>query len=189
METALLSLPASPIPITLFTVVAALFGLYMLNDLYQPFEGRFEWGPDPGAPSLESIHQALLLRQSRLPRTAEPLPPSVEEFLRLARAAELSDWNDSYCRNLESNPTTRDAVKERLPRLLKEARRQRRLAILGSAGAAALATVPERHHVEWETAALLAAWASALDDRLSPEDRALFSGPFRVAPVPPGRAR
>lgn len=76
-------------------------------------------------------------------------------------------------------------VSEKLEPVLAAARQAGLEGAMRLHGEKAATASPERHHAEWETAAVLAAWALVLRDHLDAEDFDLFYGPFTaVLPVP-----
>ncbi len=173
-------------PGALATALLLLVGAWMFNELFQPFEGRF------GLPRIERPEHTVAEVHGRVMKAPQSLQggpaPEDAQLLRFhARLAEspLSDWADTYCRDFESNPAVLVRVSERLEPVLAIARQAGLEGAMRVHGEKAAAASPERHHAEWETAAVLAAWALVLREHLEAGDFDLLYGPFTaVLPVP-----
>jgi hypothetical protein len=174
-----------PPHVTAITVLLAALGLWLLNEIWQPFEGRFtipRW--DRPEHTVAEVHGRVIQALESLPAAAVPDDPQVARFLSRLEAAEVTDWADTYCRDFEHNPRVLHEIAEDLQRVISVGHRTGKSAALRKHGMAAAAHVPERHHAEWETAAVLAAWALVLRDDLEPDEFNLLYGPFTaVVPV------
>ena len=186
MRMSLLGLGSLGVPhVTVLTLVLAIFGLWLVNEIWQPWEGRFTkpWSEKPEH-TVAEIHRRVMQALQSLPAGEVPADHQLDRFHARLDAADVSDWADTYCRDFEHNPQVLREIANRLDGLIALGRRSGRSAALRQHGEAAAAHVPERHHAEWETAAVLAAWALVLRDDLTPEEFELLYGPFTaVLPV------
>jgi hypothetical protein len=171
--------------VTLLTLLLAIVGLWLINEIWQPWEGRFTkpWSEKPEH-TVAEIHGRVMHALQGLPSGEVPSDPQLDRFHARLDAAEVSDWADTYCRDFEHNPQVLREIANRLDGILALGRQTGRSPALRHHGEAAAGHVPERHHAEWETAAVLAAWALVLREDLKPEDFELLYGPFTaVLPV------
>jgi transitional endoplasmic reticulum ATPase len=145
---------------------------------------------EPEPHELEALRDELLRSLRHLPAAAAaggsqlygPVAPQVERFLSDLRDLPGDAWAQAseYRHNLEENPVIRQELLARHSDLLELAYQEGRGPALRAAGLAALDALPQGARPGWEVATLLAVWAVALGDLLSPEEYELFYLPFRA---------